>query len=226
MRPELVTIQKVRFFQLGAAALGVCILSFYAGYCYRGPGPALTQSTPQDSQTQAPPAEEAPNRVITRVDPEKIRERAAEELPTLNQPEEPRVERVFEKASTPPPAKTPPAPKTKAAPSAPPPALAEKPAEAPAPAKAPPAPKEKPTPSGDPKFTVQVASFKDSRDADKMVDSLVRDNYSAYTRTVVIKGEKWYRVRVGAYPTASEARKTSIKLNAEKRTKSLVLKYD
>jgi cell division protein FtsN len=55
-------------------------------------------------------------------------------------------------------------------------------------------------------LTIQTASFKDSKDADKMVANLKKKGYPAY-RIIGVVPEKgvWYRVRIGYYGSKTEA---------------------
>jgi cell division protein FtsN len=55
-------------------------------------------------------------------------------------------------------------------------------------------------------LTIQVASFKDPKDADKMVAKLKKKGYPAY-RIIGVVPEKgvWYRVRIGYYGSQTEA---------------------
>ncbi len=55
-------------------------------------------------------------------------------------------------------------------------------------------------------LTIQVASFKDPKDADKMVAKLKKKGYPVY-RIIGVVPEKgvWYRVRIGYYGSRTEA---------------------
>jgi cell division septation protein DedD len=55
-------------------------------------------------------------------------------------------------------------------------------------------------------LTIQAASFKDPKDADKMVAMLKKKGYPAY-RIIGVVPEKgvWYRVRIGYYSSGTEA---------------------
>lgn len=96
------------------------------------------------------------------------------------------------------------------------PAIAEKkevPAEKPAEKaeKSPPAPKRetsKPIDKPDTvkNRTIQVASLKDPKTADQMVDRLIRKGYPAYRTIVKIPGKGvWFRIRIGNFKSGSEA---------------------
>jgi len=76
-----------------------------------------------------------------------------------------------------------------------------------------------PEPSG-PGFAVQVAAFKDRRDADTMVKRLSGKGYPAFIMAPV-KGAPtaFYRVRVGKYKDQREAEAVSRKLEKEEQLK-------
>lgn len=66
-------------------------------------------------------------------------------------------------------------------------------------------------------FTIQVASLKDSKIADKMVGRLKKGGYSAYRSIGKVPGKGiWYRVRVGSFNSRSEAGPTLKQLKKEK----------
>ncbi len=67
------------------------------------------------------------------------------------------------------------------------------------------------------KFTIQVASLKDSGVADKLVSRLKKGGYPAYRSIGKIPGKGiWYRVRVGYFNSRSEAGSTFKRLKKEK----------
>jgi len=67
------------------------------------------------------------------------------------------------------------------------------------------------------KFTIQVASLKDSGIADKLVDRLKKGGYPAYRSIGKVPGKGiWYRVRVGYFNSRSEAGPTIKQLKKEK----------
>ena len=69
----------------------------------------------------------------------------------------------------------------------------------------------------DNKFTIQVASLKDSGIADKLVARLKKGGYSAYRSIGKVPGKGiWYRVRVGSFNSRSEAGPTLNRLKKEK----------
>ena len=66
------------------------------------------------------------------------------------------------------------------------------------------------------RFTIQVASFRDSKDAKKMVYKLNKKGYSAY-RIIGKIPEKgtWYRVRTGSFDTWEQAEQTLLRLRRD-----------
>jgi cell division septation protein DedD len=55
-------------------------------------------------------------------------------------------------------------------------------------------------------FTIQVASLRDSKDADKLVNTLKKEGYPAYRSIGKIPGQGiWFRVRVGYFKNRAEA---------------------
>lgn len=67
------------------------------------------------------------------------------------------------------------------------------------------------------KFTIQVASLKDSGVADKLVSRLKKRGYPAYRSIGKVPGKGiWYRVRVGYFDSRSEAGPTLKRLKKEK----------
>jgi cell division septation protein DedD len=100
-----------------------------------------------------------------------------------------------------------------------------KPAVTPKPEPRPVAPKPKPTAKPAPapaaatgKFTVQVASLKDVRSAERLVAELKKKGYrAAYRIRSDVPGKGiWHRVRVGAYADRASAGKMAGKLKAAK----------
>jgi cell division septation protein DedD len=66
-------------------------------------------------------------------------------------------------------------------------------------------------------FTIQVASMRDSRDADKLVNKLKKEGFPAYRSIGKIPGKGiWYRVRVGYFKNKTEAGLTLNRLKKEK----------
>jgi septal ring-binding cell division protein DamX len=238
MKPELVTIQKARLYQLGGAALFAVVLSFYAGYCSRGPGFAdkkaqeLLEKAVETSNEAGKIAQKAEPMTMNEVIPSSplqavpiappIEKSTPAKTPSkdarlADEPPRPKAAAPVKEAQsskkTHPPAK--PEQDKKEAKQAEPSAKTAAPAE-----------KKEAKPSEARKFTIQVVSFKEQKEADKLVESLTKRNFPAYSRNVVIKGEKWHRVRVGSYPTADEAKKVAAKLESEKKFKAIIVKYE
>ena len=62
-------------------------------------------------------------------------------------------------------------------------------------------------------YTIQAASVKDARDADRLVASLRKKGFNAQRVIGKIPGKGiWYRVRIGEYATRADARSTLNKL--------------
>ena len=87
--------------------------------------------------------------------------------------------------------------------------------------------KSKPEPAGSQKrFTVQVASTKDLKDADRLVSRLKTKGYPAYKILGKVPGKGiWFRVRVGPYGNKDEAKKALAKLKKNK-LKGFILNYN
>jgi cell division septation protein DedD len=65
--------------------------------------------------------------------------------------------------------------------------------------------------------TIQVASMRDSQDADKLVNQLKKEGYPAYRSIAKIPGKGiWYRVRVGYFKNRTEAGLMLTRLKKEK----------
>jgi cell division septation protein DedD len=79
--------------------------------------------------------------------------------------------------------------------------------------------KSRPVPSGK-GYTIQVAAFKNEKDANGLVETLRAKGYDAYRTITKIEGKGiWFRVRVGRYQSRAEARKMQQKLKkAGKKT--------
>ena len=79
-------------------------------------------------------------------------------------------------------------------------------------------PQAKPTPSpsaGDGKFTVQVASTKERKEADELVARLVGKGYAATASESKVEGKgTWFRVRVGRHLTRSDAEELAARLKS------------
>lgn len=76
--------------------------------------------------------------------------------------------------------------------------------------------KPKPSPStGDGKFTVQVASTKERKEADELVARLVAKGYAATASESKVEGKgTWFRVRVGRHLTRPEADEMAARLKS------------
>ena len=72
-------------------------------------------------------------------------------------------------------------------------------------------------------YTIQVAAYKDFKDAVTQMASLAAKGFSPYR----VKGQKdgitWYRIRIGSFATYEEAKKFKEKLN-KARINSLIIK--
>ena len=69
----------------------------------------------------------------------------------------------------------------------------------------------------DKKYTIQVASFKDSKNADEIVAKLRKKGYPAYrTSSNIPEKGIWHRVRIGSFKDKAEAGSTLNKLKKEK----------
>jgi len=67
------------------------------------------------------------------------------------------------------------------------------------------------------KFTIQIASLKDSGIADRLVERLKKGGYPAYRSIGKVPGKGiWYRVRVGNFNSRSEASPTYNRLKKER----------
>lgn len=56
-------------------------------------------------------------------------------------------------------------------------------------------------------YTVQVSAFREKQRADMIVGRLEDAGYPAFVETIPMKGENWYTVRIGHYPTRNDAKK-------------------
>ncbi len=67
-------------------------------------------------------------------------------------------------------------------------------------------------------LTIQVASLKDPKAADKLVTKLKKKGYAAYKTTVDISGKGiWHRIRIGYFKNRTDAKKILNKLRKENR---------
>jgi cell division septation protein DedD len=76
-----------------------------------------------------------------------------------------------------------------------------------------------------PIYTIQAASVKDPKDADQLVQKLKKSGYPAYRAIGKVPGKGiWFRVRIGAYKSKSEALSTMNKLKKDGFKPILVLR--
>lgn len=54
-------------------------------------------------------------------------------------------------------------------------------------------------------WALNVASFASAKEAQSLADTLKKNGYNSYLTGFVMEGTKWYRVRVGFYPTKEQA---------------------
>ena len=80
----------------------------------------------------------------------------------------------------------------------------------------------KPLPSDDPsvpspekKLTIQIASYKEAAEADKMIARLKEKGYSAYKASMDINGKIWHRVRIGYFKDRPDAEPVLQKLKKD-----------
>ena len=76
-----------------------------------------------------------------------------------------------------------------------------------------------------PLYTIQAASLKDPKEADRLVQKLKKSGYPAYRAIGKIPGKGiWYRVRIGEYKSKSEAQRVMNKIKKEGLEPILVMK--
>lgn len=76
-----------------------------------------------------------------------------------------------------------------------------------------------------PVFTIQVASSKDPKYADKMVGELAKKGYQAYKSSGEIKGKGiWHRIRIGEYSDRAGAETVLARLKKDKLNGIIVTK--
>lgn len=74
------------------------------------------------------------------------------------------------------------------------------------------------------RWSVQVNATKDAYTARKIVQDLRRRGYNAYAVEVQLRGEVWYRVRVGRFPTMQDATAMVVRLkNAERYSRAFLV---
>jgi len=154
------------------------------------------------------------------------------DIPTLQKPEvvEGKIESPAEKTA-PQEAKKEPAPGAQSTQDTQPKATPERSESAPGPEKQKPAKqKEKvavmaPTKAAGPVYTIQAASVRDPKDADRLIEKLKKKGYPAYRMIGKIPGKGiWFRVRIGEYQSKSEALSTMNKLKKDGLKPILVLR--
>jgi len=69
--------------------------------------------------------------------------------------------------------------------------------------------------AGADRYSVQVGSFKNKRNADKLVKKLAARGYESYVEIPVFSGDKFYRVRVGKFSSKEATSKTASRLESE-----------
>jgi cell division septation protein DedD len=95
--------------------------------------------------------------------------------------------------------------------------IAKKPAASSPPAPEPPAAKVKRAALTSP-YAVNVSSFSHRADAVKLSGALTTDGYNSYVTEFTHKNQRWYRVRVGFFPTRGEADRIRGELAAKLNT--------
>lgn len=143
------------------------------------PAPTLKMSVPQ--QPKAEPKKETPSQPVQQAAAPK-KETSPQQQPAAPKPAEPKKETVAQ--ATPPKQEAPHKPKEEAPKAA--------------------APKTE-TMKGT--YTVQVYAFREKANADAVVKRLTDNGYPAFIEPIEAKGMTWYTVRIGRYPSASEAKK-------------------
>jgi cell division septation protein DedD len=76
------------------------------------------------------------------------------------------------------------------------------------------------------RWSVQVNATRDAPTAKRLVDYLRARGFDAYEVRVDVRGETWYRVRVGRYPTMQEATAMVVRLRNEDRSSRAFLVED
>ncbi len=73
------------------------------------------------------------------------------------------------------------------------------------------------------KFTVQVASYNEEGEAQKMASELKQKGYSAFYVPATVKGKTWYRVSVGQFATPKEAQSYRSELMEKAKVNSAIV---
>jgi cell division septation protein DedD len=76
------------------------------------------------------------------------------------------------------------------------------------------------------RWSVQVNATRDAPTAKRLVDYLRARGFDAYEVRVDVRGEIWYRVRVGRYPTMQEATAMVVRLRNEEQSSRAFLVED
>ena len=83
------------------------------------------------------------------------------------------------------------------------------------------------TSTASPTYTIQAASVRNAKDADRMIQKLKKRGYPAYRAIGKVPGKGvWFRVRIGTYKSKSEARPTLDKLKKDGLKPILVLRQE
>jgi len=69
--------------------------------------------------------------------------------------------------------------------------------------------------AGTGKYSVQVGSFKNKRNADRLARKLAAHGHESYVEIPVFSRDKFYRVKVGKFSSKGDASKTASKLESE-----------
>lgn len=73
------------------------------------------------------------------------------------------------------------------------------------------------------KFTIQVASYADEAEAQKMASDLKNKGYSAFYFPANIRGKTWYRVSVGQFATQKEAQSYKTEFLGKSKVESAII---
>jgi cell division septation protein DedD len=76
------------------------------------------------------------------------------------------------------------------------------------------------------RWSVQVNATRDASTAKRLVDYLRARGFDAYDVRVDVRGESWFRVRVGRYPTMQEATAMVVRLRNEEPSSRAFLVED
>jgi cell division protein FtsN len=76
-----------------------------------------------------------------------------------------------------------------------------------------------------PTYTIQAASVRNAKDADRLIAKLKKQGYPAYRAIAKVQGKGvWFRVRIGSYKSKSAAHQTLSKLKKDGLKPILVLR--